>query len=443
MPMPPPIPVASDETLPKSADVVVIGGGIIGAMTALELAQRGQRVVLCEKGIIAGEQSSRNWGWVRISHRDPREIPLMHASVQMWKTMDKRLGHATGYRQTGIVFHCNTAQKAQNYTNWMRHLEPYQHRIEMLTNAQLADKFPGVDLGGHGALYTPDDGRAEPQLATSAIAHAARDAGTQIFTNCAVRSLDMAAGRVAGVVTERGRIATSNVVLAGGAWSNLFAGNLGLTLPQLLVHSHVLRTAPIKDGPEGAVWTANFALRKRDDGGYTISRGSGNTVDIVPNTLRYMWAFMPALRLQHRDLHLRFGRPFFEALRQPRRWKPDDITPFERMRILDPIPSGRFLDSLLDDVARVFPAFNGAEIAQKWAGCIDVTPDAILVISNVDAIPGLTIGTGFSGHGFGIGPGAGRLLADIVTGQTPVVDPTPFRFSRFTDGSRVAPDDGF
>ncbi len=94
-----PDPVASDPKLPTRTDVVIIGGGIIGASTALELAERGISVVLCEKGIIAGEQSSRNWGWCRQMGRDPREIPLAKLSLNLWGKMNERTGGETGFRQ--------------------------------------------------------------------------------------------------------------------------------------------------------------------------------------------------------------------------------------------------------------------------------------------------------------------------------------------------------
>ena len=85
------------------------------------------------------------------------------------------------------------------------------------------------------------------------------------------------------------------------------------------------------------------------------------------------------------------------------------------------------------------PAVAQAQVVQEWAGLIDVPPDAVPVISPVEAVPGLIVATGFSGHGFGIGPGAGRLIADLVTGGTPIVDPKEFRFSRFADGSKPRP----
>ena len=443
MPGPPVVHVEGDAELPQAVDVVVVGGGIIGASTALELSERGLRVALCEKSEIAHEQSSRNWGWVRISRRDPREVPLMNKALRLWKGMDERTGRATGYERAGIVFVCADDEQLENHDRWRRHLEPYQYRSRMLGRRELDELAPGGELKGAGALYTPEDGRAEPQMAAPAIAEAARERGAAILTRCAVRTVETSGGAVSGVVTEKGPIGCSAVVLAGGMWSSLFAGNLGLDLPQLGVVSHVIRTKPVEGGPERAIWTSRFAIRKRADGGHTISRGSGNTVDIVPDSFRHGWKYLAAFRMQRRDLHFRLSARFVHEARRRRRWGAGDRTPFEEERVIDPAPSERMTHTLLNDVGEAFPALKDAKVAQSWAGCIDVTPDAIPVISGVEAIPGLFVGTGFSGHGFGIGPGAGLLLADLVTNAMPCVDPTPFRFSRFTDGSRVAPDEGF
>jgi glycine/D-amino acid oxidase-like deaminating enzyme len=119
------------------------------------------------------------------------------------------------------------------------------------------------------------------------------------------------------------------------------------------------------------------------------------------------------------------------------RWRMDEETPFERCRVLDPKPSDKWTNHALAQLKKDYPVFAKAEIEQRWAGYIDVSPDAVPVISPVEEVPGFFIATGFSGHGFGIGPGAGRLMADLVTGHTPCVDPTPFRLSRFFDGSKI------
>lgn len=443
MPGPTPVPVHGDPELPEKVDVVVIGGGIIGCSTALELAESGYRVAVCEKGGIGHEQSSRNWGWVRITRRDPREIPLMAESLRLWANLDKRTGRSTGYTAAGITFVCSNEKMVENYRRWKEHLEPFQIRSELLSAEEMRNLNTGSQLEGVGALHTPADGRAEPQKAAPAIAEAARARGASILTHCAVRVVETEAGRISGVVTERGSIKCSAVVVAGGAWSNLFLGNMGIDLPALGVVSHVLRTNPIDGGPKDAVWTNKFAIRKREDGGYTISRGSGTTVDIVPNSFRYAAKYLRALKMQGRELHFRVGKRFLHEARRPTRWKPDEVTPFERDRVFDPEPSPRMLNDLVSNVVEAFPALRDATVAQRWAGCIDVTPDAIPVISDVASTPGLYIATGFSGHGFGIGPAAGGLMADIVSGRRPRVDPKEFRFSRFTDGSRIAPDLGY
>ena len=443
MPGPTPVHVEGDADLPQSVDVVVIGGGIIGCATALELAEAGQSVAICEKGGIAHEQSSRNWGWVRISRRDPREVPLMAEAIRLWRDLDSRTGRDTGYRQTGICFVCEDEATFAGYDRWKDHLLPFQMQARMLRPAEMQQMFPNANLQGVGALYTPEDGRAEPQKAAPAIAEAARDKGAHILTNCAVRCVETEGGRVSGVVTERGRIACTSVVVAGGMWSNLFLCNMGIDLPSLGVVSHVLRTDAVEGGPEQAIWTTNYAMRKRDDGGYSISTGSGNTVEIVPNCFRYATRYLRALKMQHRDLQFRLSGRFLHEARRAKSWGEGDVTPFEHERVFDPAPSPRMLKSLMSNVGAAFPALKKATVAQTWAGCIDVTPDAIPVISAVDSAPGLHIASGFSGHGFGIGPAAGGLMADIVLGRTPRVDPQEFRFSRFTDGSRIAPELGY
>ena len=135
----------------------------------------------------------------------------------------------------------------------------------------------------------------------------------------------------------------------------------------------------------------------------------------------------------------RRGRGVVEEWRRPGRWALDEVSPFERVRVLDPEPVAADLDAARRNLEAAFPVFKGAAIAERWAGLIDATPDTVPVVSPVDKLPGFFIATGFSGHGFGIGPGAGRLAADLVTGDPPVVDPSPFRFARFTDGSRPRP----
>jgi glycine/D-amino acid oxidase-like deaminating enzyme len=370
--------------------------------------------------------------------RDPRELPLIVESLRLWEGLTARTGGETGFRRTGIVYAGTSPGKATHYEAWLEQARPFQLDSRLLTPDETAALLPGMRTRFSAGLYTASDGRAEPQKATSAIASAARRHGALVLEQCAVRGIERAGGKVSGVVTERGRIACASVVLAGGAWSNLFCGNLGIDLPQLKVKNSVLRTEPIDAGlPQIALSAGNYAFRKRLDGGYTIADGDANDVDIVPDSLRYFRAFQPALRSEWNALRLHLGGAFIREWKTPRRWSLDQVTPFERTRVLDPVPNVAASNTALRRLAEALPGFAGAKVAQHWAGMIDVTPDAVPVISGVEAVPGFFIATGFSGHGFGIGPGAGKLMADLVTGARPVVDPKDFRFSRFSDGSRI------
>jgi glycine/D-amino acid oxidase-like deaminating enzyme len=432
-------PVASDEAPPSRADVVIIGGGIIGASAALFLAEKGVSTVLCEKGHIAGEQSSRNWGWCRKMARDPRELPLIIESLRLWQGMNQRVEAETGFRTCGIMYLAENQDHLARLGGWLEHARDYQLDTRIIDGTEIARLLPGSAKQWAGALYMPSDGKAEPQMAAPAIAAAARRLGATILTGCAARGIETEAGRVAAIVTEKGRIACQSVVLAGGAWSRLFCGNLGIDLPQLKVLGSVMRTEPLDGGPEISASGGLFGYRKRMDGGYTVATLGVRTIDLVPDSFRLLPDYLPAIRLHWKKLRLRIGRRFGEEWRAPRRWSLDQESPFESVRVLDPAADPTVINRARASIAEAFPAFRNVAVAESWGGMIDVMPDAIPVISAVDTLPGFFIATGFSGHGFGIGPGAGRLVADMVTGAPPIVDPAPFRLSRFSDGSNPRP----
>ena len=432
-------PVATDETLPARADVVIVGGGIIGASAALFLAERGVSTVLCEKGHIAGEQSSRNWGWCRKMARDPREIPLVIESLRLWQGMNQRVEAETGFRTCGIMYLADKQDDLARLAGWLEHARDFQLDTRVIDGTEVARLLPGSAKPWAGALYTPSDGKAEPQIAAPAIAAAARRHGATILAGCAARGVETEAGRVAAVVTEKGRIACQSVVLAGGAWSRLFCGNLGIDLPQLKVLGSVMRTERFDGGPEISASGGLFGYRKRMDGGYTVATLGVRTIDLVPDSLRLLPEYLPAIRLHWKKLRLQIGRRFAEEWRTKRCWSLDQPSPFEAVRVLDPAADPVVLERARASIAEAFPAFRNVAVAESWGGMIDVMPDAIPVISAVDSLPGFFVATGFSGHGFGIGPGAGRLVADMVTGAPPLVDPAPFRLSRFSDGSNPLP----
>jgi glycine/D-amino acid oxidase-like deaminating enzyme len=423
-------PFQGDEDFPSKADVVVIGGGIIGVNTALTLAERGVSVVLVEKGVIGGEQSARNWGWTRQMGRDAAELPLTMASLRLWSQMNERIGAETGWRRTGITYLCYNKRDMDIWGGWYDEGKAYGLDSQMLTGQQVSVLLPGSSGGLIGGLHTPSDGRAEPAIAAVAMANAARRAGARILTQCAARGVERSAGKISAVVTERGRIACSSVVLAGGVWSRLFAGNMGLDFPQLKVMGTVARVTGVEGISDMPVAASDFSYRKRLDGDYTVALRNANIANIVPDSFRLFAEYMPSFVQTWRELKLRVGKAFMEEMSVPRSWSLDQQTPFEAVRTLDPVPEQSFNRKALAKLAQAYPAFAKAKIVNEWAGMMDVTPDAVPVISEVASVPGFHIASGFSGHGFGIGPGAGQLMADIVMGATPLVDPKPFHISR-------------
>jgi glycine/D-amino acid oxidase-like deaminating enzyme len=307
----------------------------------------------------------------------------------------------------------------------------------MLSSAEVAKLLPGARQTWKGGIFSPSAGRAEPQKAAPAIANGARRLGAKVFTNCAVRGIETSGGRISGVITEKGRIAASTVVLAGGAWSRLFCGNHGIDFPQLKVRGSVFRTSPVEGLDLPSVAGKGFAFRKRLDGGYSVANRGASVAEIVPDSFRLFFKYSAARRSMQGDIKLRLGERFFTELMTPRRWKLDGKSPFEDVRILDPSPDTRLLKQAKATLAATFPAFANVEMVESWAGLIDVTPDVVPVIGPLPSVPGFYLASGFSGHGFGIGPAAGRLMADLIAGDTPIADPKPLRFERFTDGSPI------
>ncbi len=441
--MSPPVDrVNSDTTLPAAADAVVIGAGIVGAAAALELTRKGLSVALVEKGRVGAEQSSRNWGWCRQQGRDRGEIPLMVHAMGLWDRMAEQTGTDVGFRRSGVLFVTRDPAEVARWERWLGFAREYQLDSRILTAEQAMALTPGSAAPWLAGLHTPSDGRAEPSRATPAIAEAARRLGVSIHQDCAARGLETEAGAVSAVVTERGSIRTRSVLLAGGAWSGLFCRRHGIRLPQLSVRASVLRTGPEGEITDGAIGTDTVCIRRREDGGLTVAFSGRGTFQLTPDAFRYLRAFWPTYLQRRAKLKLRLGRAFLDAWRTPTDWAFDAPSPFESVRVLDPAPDPELLDLALRNLRERFPNLRDVSAVESWGGMIDATPDAVPVISPVENLPGFFLATGFSGHGFGIGPAAGRLAADLMTGAAPVVDPHPFRYARMIDGSRLVPDSG-
>jgi glycine/D-amino acid oxidase-like deaminating enzyme len=241
-------------------------------------------------------------------------------------------------------------------------------------------------------------------------------------------------------VTEEGRVACEQVVLASGAWSSLFARRHGIDIPQLSVDETVVQTAPLPEFLTGCAWDEQFGMRRRLDGGYTLALGDTYGFCPGPDAFRHLAAYLPVLKKSWKCIDLHIGVPpsgFPDAWGTARTWREDEVSPFERTRVLEPTAKPKYVNLLCDRFAKRFPEIGRPKILNSWAGMIDAMPDVVPVVDRVPTMAGLIIATGMSGHGFGIGPGFGRVVARMVAGEEAEHDLGRFRFARFSDGSKL------
>jgi glycine/D-amino acid oxidase-like deaminating enzyme len=430
--------VVGDTDLPDKVDVVVIGGGYVGVCAAFTLASRGLRVALCEKGVIAGEASGRSLGWIDSQFLDPAKMDLIARSKELWEGMNAAVGAETGYRKSGVVSLLADKGAQAFAEGWLDKVRGRRGVDARIVSAQeAAALMPGCTGSFVGGLYQPSDACAEPVLAAPAIAEGARRHGAILLQHCAVRGVETSGGAISGVVTERGRIGCQAVVLAGGYWSSLFARSLGIALPQFQANASMMAIRPPGEGlPETCAWGNGYVWRRQIDGAYTIGAINGVS-PVTPDSLRHLFRLLPAIKAMWNEVDPVFNwRTFLDDLRRPTRWRLDEVTPFERNRILMPEVRQGYLDAARRRLEHDFPAFAGAQALESWGGVLVTTLDNMPVLSGVPALPGLFLGTGFY-YGLTMGPAAGEALADLVMGRTPQFDLHDYRFQRFSDGSRL------
>lgn len=439
------IPTETDplSEIPAHADAVVIGAGIAGISTAMFLNEFGLRTVVFEKGCVGGEASSRNFGWVYTNGLHADKLELAVDAKRIWLSFQDRFGFDVSMRQGGNTLLIPNEEELHGLQRWAEEARarfPDDIDAEILRGADLDRVVPGAAGKMLAALHQPSDGSAEPTEAVPRIAKGVRAEGVKVFSPVAVRGIETAAGAVHSVVTEHGEVRTPRVVLAGGSWSRLFLGNLGIDLPQQLIASSLLRVSGGSAAP-GTGYGDGVAWREQTDGSYSI----GVTKHVVPVTLdslRVLRAFLPSLQQTllspgESPLTLRFGSDLIRSFGARRRWRNDEVSPFERVRLLSGRPSPSISDRALANARGFFPELADARVVERWAGIIDATPDSTSVIDEAPGIPGLVINTGHSAQGFALGPGAGRLAAEIVADRPSTVDPSHYRFSRFSDGTQL------
>jgi sarcosine oxidase subunit beta len=369
------------------SDILIIGGGISGTAAACELARAGHRVTLIEKQVLAAMGSGWSLAGVRQSGRDPAELPLALAAVALWPTLADDLGAPTDYRRHGNLRLARNPEEATRIRTMV--CAQAEHGLELTylpDNVSVRAVAPALSREIVAASFCPSDGHADPVKTVQAFAAAARRAGATIREGCAAQALRVQGGRVIGVDTTEGFLAAGHVVLANGIHAPELLEAIGLSLPIRAALVSVMQSVPLPPLLAQVFGTAaaDCAGRQQVDGRLRVTN-SGDA-----------W------------------------LGDAARWTEESI-----------LPTAQNLASIITRVGQILPAFREARIARFWGGLIDITPDALPVIDNPDAVAGLTVAAGFSGHGFALGPITGRLIADLAVANRPRLDLSAFRLDRF------------
>ncbi|MEI8145305.1 MAG: FAD-binding oxidoreductase [Alphaproteobacteria bacterium] len=372
---------------PGMPDIVIIGGGVTGVATAMNVARAGASVTLLEARQLAAMASGWTLGGVRQSGRHPAELPIARAAVALWPTLTDDLGADVEYRQKGNLRLARTPEEVSVIRDLVRTQHNKGLDLEFLAdNAAVRAVAPAISPSIMAASFCPTDGHANPMKTVQAFAQAARRAGAVIREGVNVTAIETRGAKVTGVVTSEGVIAADRVVVAAGMHAPALLRPLGLDLPYLPQIVTVLQTVPIAPVFEQVFGVANAdcAGRQETDGRLRVTTGIG---------------------------------PWTGDLEG---WRPEQLQ-----------PTAGLVAAMIRRIAAILPVLNDAGVAAIWGGLIDQTPDALPVIEASADVEGLTIAAGFSGHGFGIAPMVGRLVAELALGQSISLPLDAFRLARF------------
>ncbi|MBM7345045.1 NAD(P)/FAD-dependent oxidoreductase [Pantoea coffeiphila] len=420
-------------TLPKQADVVVIGGGILGIMTAINLVERGQSVVVLEKGNIAGEQSSRFYGQVMTYKMPDATFQLHHIAKQRWREMNAKIGADTSYRTQGRVEVPHDEKDLEFVREWISRKGndagsniPFKTRI--IEGTELNNRLRGATSNWKIAGFEEDSGSLDPEIAAFVMAEYAQKMGVKIYTNCAARGIETQAGAVSDVVTEHGAIRASKVVVAGGAWSRLFMKNLNVDIQTLPAYQsqQLISAAPGAPGGNVALPGSIF-FREQADGSYATSPRVV-VAPVVQESFIYGYKYMPLMA--DFPVHIALNEQLVNSIKQQSHWSNNEVTPFEKYRDMTAAPDYKDLNASLEKLKAEFPAFKESKIIDQWSGAMAIAPDEHPYISEIKEYPGMVINTA-TGWGMTESPVSAEITADLLLGKTPIIDPKPFSIYRF------------
>lgn len=373
------------QDLPETAQVVIIGGGVIGTSIAFHLAEAGMHdVLLLERDGLGEGSTSKAAGGVRGQFADATNIALAARSLVAFEHFARRPGQEIDLHQVGYLFLLSRHED----------VAAFEQAIALQNELGVPSRLIGVDqavrmsplVRGDGLLaaaFSPSDGHCAPESVVLGYARGARRHGARLVTRCAARGITLEDGRITSVDTDRGLVRTSTVVCAAGAWSAVVGKMAGVDLPVSPIRRQIVVTEPVKDLPEHLPMTIDFT------------------------TSFYFHREGPGLLIGMSD--------------------PDERPGF------DVRPTDGWLPRLSEAIEHRAPCLSGVGIATGWAGLYEQTPDHNALIGESGELPGFFYATGFSGHGFLQGPAVGEVIRDLILGREPFVDVSPLSVNRFAN----------
>jgi sarcosine oxidase subunit beta len=386
----------------STADIVIIGGGCMGASVAYHLARRGiTDVVLVEReSLLATGSTGRNAGGVRHQFSHEANVRLSIESIRLFEHFEEAVGSPIDFHQDGYLFLLSSDKSVSGFRASVEMQRRLGVEVEWLDPGQAREIAPGLDTSGVlAATFCARDGIADPNGVTAGFARGAQAAGVEICRDTDAIGIEVRGNRIAAVQTTRGRIETRAVVNAAGAWAGGVAALAGVDVPIQPLRRHIFIAAP--PGKDG--WVRATA--------------DGRTERAAPETRILVIDFQTSFYFHREGANVLFGMG-------------DPNEPFG----FDTTVRWDLLPDVVEVAVRRLPILADAAVSHAWAGLYEMTPDAMPIIGQVAALPGLYVIAGFSGHGFQHSPAAGRVLADVIAGVDPKFDLAPFALERFGAG---------
>ena len=367
---------------PASAEVVVVGGGVIGTSAAFHLAEAGVDVCLVERGELAGGSTSRAAGGIRAQFSDPLNIAIGLRSIEAFTRFGERPGAEIDLHQVGYLFLLDREEDVASFAASVALQNELGVPSRFVDLAEVAELCPLAGLDGVlAATYCALDGHASPEAVVQGYAAGARTHGASVLTGCALSEIVTDGRRITSVETSLGTIETDTVVCAAGVWSPEVARAIGIELPVTPYLREVGFTGPTAGLPSRLPLTIDFST-----GFYFHREGPG----------------------------LLFGMA-----------DPDQAPG------LDAPTDPAWLEDVMEVAERRLPSLLDMGIAGGWKGYYEVTPDHNALVGESSEVVRFLYATGFSGHGFLQGPAVGEIVRDLVRGGEAFVDVSPLSASRF------------